>query len=175
MKFSIIIISIFFFISCNEKEIQKNKQTIEELELHIQSLESTIKDYKSLNTEKVNKEDSFMIKDIIFKNDKKAYARFYSSGDFFYNQERYLFLVLNMFLLNKDKSYSYDVYQTLSSIYYYDLTHELKNSKLYYFTLYFYTFSVFEGYVQREENALKSGLNPNNIKSPKYYLSKAYE
>ena len=161
------------FISCGKN--QENKELIEELESNIEYLESKIQYYESLDCDSINQYDNAVIKDIIFKNDKEAYVRFIPSSEFFYNQERYLFLVLNMFLVNKEKSYSYDVYQTLSGIYYFDLTHELKNSKLYYFTLYFYAFSVFEDSSQREENALKSGLNPNNVKNPNYYLSNAYE
>ena len=149
---------MFIFFSCNKKEIVEEKKRIKELETRIEYLEEKIERYK-LNTETDNQKDNFLIEKIIFNNDKEAYRKLYASEEFFHNQRRYLFLILNMFLVN-DKSNSYDVYQTLSMIYYYELNHELKNSNLYYFTLYFYAFTAIENSIQREENLLESGLIP---------------
>lgn len=168
-------ILIFLLFSCNKREIIEKRIEIEELETQIETLETKINYYKSLDVETVNKGDNCLIENMIFNNDRKTYDKFISSGEFLHNQERYFFLILNMFLVYKERYYSYNVYRTISDINYYRLTNNLKNSKLYSFSLYFYALSVFEDSIQHDENILKSGLNPFNVKNPQHYLSKIYE
>jgi hypothetical protein len=168
-------ILLLLFISCRKN--QENKKLIEELESNIEFLESKIKYYESLDCDSINQYDNAVIKDIIFNNNEEFFHKFYPSGNYFYDKERYNFLLLNMHLLHHNNQYySYYNYQNLSEIYYFKLNNPLKNSNLYYFALYFYALGVEnDSKITNPENMLNSGITIDNVEPSEKYLLKAYE